>query len=62
LITAAFNLDPEMKASMLEITSTEERLERIHDMLTQTVDKMEETADIQDVAKSNGHSDKKIDL
>jgi Lon protease-like protein len=62
LITAAFNLDIEMKSAMLEITSTEERLEKIHDMLTQAVDKMEETAEIQDVAKSNGHSDKKIDL
>jgi Uncharacterized protein, similar to the N-terminal domain of Lon protease len=62
LITAAFNLDPGMKSAMLEITSTEERLEKIQEMLTQTVDKMEETAEIQEVAKSNGHSDKKIDL
>ena len=62
LITAAFNLDTAMKTSMLEITSTGERLEKIHDMLTQTVDKMEETAEIQDIAKSNGHSNKKIDL
>ena len=62
LITAAFNLDTAMKTAMLEMTSTSERLEKIHDMLTQTVDKMEETAEIQDIAKSNGHSNKKIDL
>jgi Lon protease-like protein len=62
LITAAFNLDVPLKYGMLELTSTSQRLERIHEMLNQTVDKMEETADIHDIAQSNGHSKKNIDL
>jgi len=62
LVTAAFNFEPEMKYKLLEIRSTVERLERLKEILRQTVGKMEETADIHKLAQTNGHSKKKIDL
>lgn len=62
LVTAAFNLEPELKYQMLETDSTVERLTRLHEILLQTVDKMEESAEIHKIAKTNGHSKKKIDL
>lgn len=62
LVAAAFNLDNEIKYKMLEITSTSERLEQLRDILLQTVDRMEESAEIHKVAQTNGHSDKKIDI
>lgn len=62
LVTAAFNLEPEMKYRMIETRSTVERLTRLREILVQAVDKMEENADIQKIAKTNGHSKKKIDI
>lgn len=62
LVTAAFNLDNEIKYRMLELTSTSERLTQLRDILLQTVDKMEESAEIHKVAQLNGHSEKEIDL
>ena len=62
LVTAAFNLEPEMKYKMIEMRSTIERLERLREILRQTVGKMEESADIHKLSQTNGHSKKKIDL
>lgn len=62
LVTAAFNLDPEMKYKMIEMRSTVERLERLREILKQTVGKMEESADIHKISQTNGHSKKKIDI
>jgi Lon protease-like protein len=62
LVTAAFNLDNELKYQLLEITSTIERLEKLRDILRQAVSKMEDSAEIHRIAQSNGHSSKKIDL
>ena len=62
LITAAFNFDNEKKYSLLEMTSTIKRLTQLKTILAQTVVQMEESADIQSVARTNGHSTKKIDL
>lgn len=62
LVTAAFNLEPEMKYKMVEMRSTIERLERLREILRQTVGKMEESADIHKLSQSNGHTNKKIDL
>jgi Lon protease-like protein len=62
LVTAAFNLEPDMKYKMVETRSTIERLTRLREILVQTVDKMEESAEIQKVAKTNGHSKKKIEM
>lgn len=62
LITAAFNFDNEKKYSLLEMTSTAERLKTLREILVKTVAQMEETADVHAVSRSNGHSNKKIDL
>lgn len=62
LVTAAFNLDSEVKYRMLEITSTQQRLERLRGILVQAVDKMEANAEIVKAAQTNGHSKKKLDL
>jgi Lon protease-like protein len=62
LITAAFNLENELKYEMSEMRSTTERLEKLGEVLLRAVDKLEANADIQQAAKTNGHSTKKIDL
>ena len=62
LVTAAFNLEPELKYQLLETQSTIERLTRLREILNQTVDKMEESADIHKISKTNGHSKKKLDI
>lgn len=62
LVTAAFNLENDLKYRLLETRSTIERLERLHEILLQAVGKMEESADIHKIAQTNGHSKKKIDL
>ena len=62
LITAAFNLENDLKYQMLETRSTIERLERLREILLKAVGKMEESAEIHKIAKTNGHSSKKINL
>jgi len=62
LVTAAFNLQPDFKYQLLEMPSTTQRLTRLREILVQTVDKMEESAEIHKIAKTNGHSKKKINL
>jgi Lon protease-like protein len=62
LVTAAFNLEPNMKYRMIETRSTIERLTRLREILIQAVDKMEDSAEISKIAKTNGHSKKKIDI
>lgn len=62
LITAAFNFENEKKYQLLETTSTIERLRELKKVLDQAVGQIEESADIQSVSRTNGHSKKKIDL
>jgi Lon protease-like protein len=62
LVTAAFNLDNEIKYKMLEMTSTSERLTQLRDILLQAVDKMESNAEIVKAARTNGHAKKDIDI
>jgi len=62
LVTAAFNLDPDLKYKMIETRSTIERLEKLREILRQAVGKMEESADIHKLSQTNGHTKKKIDL
>jgi Lon protease-like protein len=62
LVTAALNLENHVKYRMLAMTSTIERLNELRVLLNKAVEKIEETADIQKVAQSNGHIDKEIDL
>lgn len=62
LVSAAFNLEAELKYQMLEMRSTTERLEKLREILGQTVDNVEESAEIHKIAQTNGHSKKKINL
>ncbi len=62
LVTAAFNLEPDLKYKMLETRSTIERLDRLREILRQAVGKMEESAEIHKLSQTNGHSKKKINL
>ncbi len=56
LITAAFNLSPDLKYPLLETRSTVERLTKMREIMRQTVGKMEETAEVLKIAKTNGHA------
>ena len=62
LVTAAFNLEPDLKYQLLETRSTIERLKKLKEILLQTVSTMEDSAEIHKIAKTNGHSKKKIDF
>lgn len=62
LVSAAFNLDNEVKMQFIEMTSTGERLRRLKAILEQAVTQMESNADVVSVAQKNGHSKKPIDL
>jgi len=62
LISAAFNFENEMKYELMKTRSTVKRLERLRTVLKKAVKKIEETAIIHQVSKTNGHSKKKIDL
>ena len=62
LITAAFNLDNELKYRLLETRSTSDRLKKLKEILEQTVTKMEDSAEIHKISRGNGHSKKKINI
>lgn len=62
LISAAFNLDNEIKYELLELDKTNQRLGRLKELLVSTVSKMEESAEMVSLSKKNGHSTKKLDL
>jgi len=62
LVAAAMEVEVEVKQELLELRSTSERLERLKGMLNRAVTGYEERARIHELAKGNGHSDKKIDL
>lgn len=62
LVTAAFNFENAKKYEFLAMTSTTERLTEIKTVLAQAVGRFEESASIQTVSKTNGHSKKKIGL
>ena len=62
LVAAALEIEGEIKQELLELRSTSERLERLRTMLDQAVKGYEERARIHQLAKSNGHSGKKIEI
>jgi Lon protease-like protein len=62
LVAAAFNLPNEVKTQFQQTRSTIERLDKLEDILKQAVEQVEESAAINKIAKTNGHSTKKIDL
>ena len=62
LVAAAIEIDAEVKQELLELRSTSERLERLRSMLNIAVQGYEERARIHELAKSNGHGGRKIEL
>lgn len=62
LVAAAFSLDPKLKYELLETRSTGERLKRMREILLKAVEKLEESAEVSKIAKTNGHSKKKVNL
>ncbi|MCU1268275.1 MAG: peptidase lon domain protein [Acidobacteria bacterium] len=62
LVAAAMEIDAEVKQELLELRSTGERLRRLRDMLVRAVTSYEERARIHELAKSNGHSGRKIEI
>ncbi len=62
LVSAAFNLDNQLKYKMLETRSTSDRLKRLKDILRQSVKQIEESAKINKISRTNGHANKKIDI
>ncbi len=62
LVAAAMEIDAELKQELLELRSTSERLERLRGMLSIAVKGYEERARIHELAKSNGHGGKRIEI
>ena len=62
LVSAAFNLDNRIKYRMLEMRKTSERLSQLRDVLSHSVEQVEETAKINKISRTNGHVKKKIDI
>ena len=62
LVATAFNLPIEIKQNLLKSRSTFERLNKLREILVQAVEQAEASASINKVAKTNGHSNKKINL
>jgi ATP-dependent Lon protease len=62
LVAAAMEIEADVKQELLELRSTSERLERLREMLNVAVKGYEERARIHELAKSNGHGGKRIEL
>lgn len=62
LVAAAMEIETDVKQELLELRYTSERLRRLRDMLVRAVSGYEERARIHELAKGNGHSNKKIDI
>lgn len=62
LVAAAMEIEVDVKQELLELKSTSERLQRLSGMLNRAVASYEERARIHELAKSNGHSGRKIEL
>jgi ATP-dependent Lon protease len=62
LVSSAFNMPNDLRYKLMSTRSTTERLEGLLDILRQAVSQIEESANINKVAKTNGHSKKAIDL
>lgn len=62
LVGAALNLPVEIKQYLIKTRSTIARLDKLQEILKQAVEQAEASASINKIAKTNGHSKKKIDL
>lgn len=61
-VAAAIDIDIAVKLEMLATRSTSERLKRLHEILSQAVQVIEDRAKIGKAAQSNGHSKKQINF
>ena len=62
LVTAAFNFDNERKYRLLEMRSSKARLSELKTVLESSVTQMEQSAEIQEISRRNGHSKTKLDI
>jgi ATP-dependent Lon protease len=62
LVAAAMEIEADVKQELLELRSTSERLDRLRTMLNIAVKGYEERARIHELAKSNGHGGRRIEL
>jgi Lon protease-like protein len=62
LVAAAMEIDADLKQELLELRSTSERLQRLRGMLAIAVKGYEERARFHELAKSNGHGGKRIEI
>lgn len=62
VVPSAIGFDNEFKYGLLKMTSTDERLRALIEMLEKAVDQMEDSAAILQNSKQNGHSKKKLDI
>ncbi|MFN2577502.1 MAG: LON peptidase substrate-binding domain-containing protein [Pyrinomonadaceae bacterium] len=62
LVSAAMEIEVEMKQELLELRLTSERLSRLGDLLARVVGNYEERARIHSIGRRNGHGGKKIDF
>jgi Lon protease-like protein len=62
LVAAAMEIEADVKQELLELRSTSQRLERLRGMLNNAVKGYEERARIHELAKSNGHSGRRIEI
>ncbi|MFN2529826.1 MAG: LON peptidase substrate-binding domain-containing protein [Pyrinomonadaceae bacterium] len=62
LVSAALEIEADVKQELLELQSTSERLRRLRGMLNRAVAGYEERARIHELAKGNGHGGRKIEL
>jgi ATP-dependent Lon protease len=62
LVAAAMEIEADVKQELLELRSTSERLQRLRTMLNIAVKGYEERARIHELAKSNGHGGRRIEL
>lgn len=62
LVSSAMDIEANLKLELLEMRLTSERLNRLHTYLSRAVGEYEERAHVQQIAKTNGHTKKKIHL
>lgn len=62
LVTAAMDVDTDVKQELLELRLTSQRLRRLSDILSRAVSGYEERARVHQLAKGNGHSGRKLEI
>jgi len=62
LVSAAIEIETDVKQELLELRSTRDRLQRLRGMLETSVKTYEERARIHQLAKGNGHAGHKVNI